>query len=186
MGIRRSLLAAVVFGAAAIMVQTGPAQACSCAAPSRDSTPEEREAAATRHADAVFVGEASSSRLSESQRSGDLEFLGSRLDVTFSVQRVVKGPVGDAFDVSTHRDESACGVNFRTGFLYKVFTYEREGRYWTNMCGATRIATEADVALPPEPKTASNNASNRLPVAIALLLAVAGATGLRTWRSRRS
>lgn len=235
MGIRRLLVAAAVLGAAVVMVQTGPAQACSCAAPSPDTSPEEREAAATEHADAVFVGEAGESRVDDPDGDPTIESSGDRRDVTFSVRRAVKGPVTNPFEVSTANSGASCGVSFHPGTLYKVFAYKHEGRYWAGLCGATRVATEADLVAPgpattvpptptttrpppetttttappvtePAPTTTSTTArpedspevaldseptSTSTPVglsatAILLLLAVAGATGLRTWRSRGS
>ena len=235
MGIRRLLVAAAVLGAAVVMAQTGPAQACSCAAWEEGSTQEEREAVATEHAHAVFVGEAGESRVDDPDGDPNTFSSGDRRDVTFSVRRAVKGPVTNPFVVSTARDGATCGVSFNPGTLYKVFTYEREGRYWAGLCGATRVATEADLvgpalptAPPPPPTTTrpppesttttappvtepapetttsttrpetdlevaldSEPTSTSTPVglsatAILLLLAVAGTTGLQTWRSRRS
>lgn len=235
MGIRRLLVAAVMFGAAAIVAQVGPAQACSCAAWEEGSTQEQREAEATERAGAVFVGEAGESRVDDPDGDPTIESSGDRRDVTFSVRRVVKGPVTNPFEVSTARDGAACGVSFQPGVLYKVFTSEREGRYWVYSCGSTRVATEADLVEPaptttvappttttsPPPETTTTTAppvtepapeattsttrpetdaevaldseptSRNTPVglsatAVLLLLAVAGATGLRTWRGRGS
>ena len=90
------LLAAVLLGTCAAIVDTTTAFACSCAGISTTR--------ALREADAVFRGTVVSK---EVVGHGDA----ARTDIRFAVDRVYKGAVFDEQVVASEHDEDACGLD---------------------------------------------------------------------------
>jgi hypothetical protein len=99
------LLAAVLLGTCAAIVDTTTAFACSCAGISTTR--------ALREADAVFRGTVVSK---EVVGHGDA----ARTDIRFAVDRVYKGAVFDEQVVASEHKEDACGLDPDVGSTLKV------------------------------------------------------------------
>lgn len=103
------LLAAVLLGTCAAIVDTTTAFACSCAGISTTR--------ALREADAVFRGTVVSK---EVVGHGDA----ARTDIRFAVDRVYKGAVFDEQVVASEHDEDACGLDPDVGSTWVIFAIE--------------------------------------------------------------
>ena len=103
------LLAAVLLGTCAAIVDTTTAFACSCAGISTTR--------ALREADAVFRGTVVSK---EVVGRGDA----ARTDIRFAVDRVYKGAVFDEQVVASEHDEDACGLDPEVGSTWVIFAIE--------------------------------------------------------------
>jgi hypothetical protein len=131
----RLLLVMLLVAGGLVFVLPGRAEACSCAGPPSFEK-------AVRQADAVFVGEVTSSRSHE----GPQRFLGFRSDelvgYTFAVDEVVTGEVGASVEVVSHYSEATCGFPFQEGDRYVVFADQRDGRLETYLCSRTEAINE--------------------------------------------
>ena len=114
----------VVLCLIALLALPKAAHACSCV-PS--GSPEE----ASKRADAVFAGEATSVNV---RRKGLLTWSGTDpVTVEFEVSHVWKGPRREILTVETVRSEESCGYEFKEGRKYIV--YVRDGQ--TGFCSRT-------------------------------------------------
>ena len=103
------LLAVVLLGTCAAIVDTTKAFACSCAGISTNR--------ALREADAVFRGTVVSK---EVVGRGDA----ARTDIRFAVDRVYKGAVFSEQIVASKHDEDACGLDPNVGSTWVIFAIE--------------------------------------------------------------
>ncbi len=110
------------------------ASACSCAAPPAGSQQELTERA-LEESSAVFSGEV-------------VEIGGGEpATVSFRVSEVWKGPEQGTLEVTTSRQESACGYSFKEGKEYLVYTYGKEEPYKVSLCSETKPLSEAGAHL---------------------------------------
>jgi hypothetical protein len=105
------------------------ASACTCAM--IPGNQQERTARALEESSAVFSGEAV-------EISG-----GEPATVSFRVSDVWKGPEQEILEVSTSRQESACGYSFKEGKEYLVYAYRKEEPFKTDLCTETKPRSEA-------------------------------------------
>lgn len=114
-GVSRSVRAlascVVVLGAVSLAAAVEPARACSCIPPDPWSYLE--------RADGAFVGRLVSRR--EADRG--------RAVLTFSVERAVKGRIGQTVEVTTANNGAACGIETSVGQRIGLFLM-REGDGW--------------------------------------------------------
>ena len=103
------LLASVLLGTCAALVDARPAFACSCAGISTRR--------ATQEADAVFRGSVISKEI---VGRGDA----ARTDIRFSVDRVYKGAVYQEQVVASRHDTDACGLDPEVGSTWVIFAIE--------------------------------------------------------------
>lgn len=103
------LVAAVLLGTCAALVDKTEAFACSCAGISTSR--------ALREADAVFRGAVVDK---EVVGRGDT----ARTDIRFAVDRVYKGAVYSEQVVASHHDEDACGLDPEVGSTWVIFAIE--------------------------------------------------------------
>ena len=103
------LVASVLLGTCAALVDTRPAFACSCAGISTNR--------ALREADAVFRGSVISK---ETVGRGDT----ARTDIRFAVDRVYKGTVYQEQVVASRHDAGACGLDPELGSTWVIFAIE--------------------------------------------------------------
>ena len=106
------------------------AYACTCAMPPAGSQQEQTERA-LEESSAVFSGEV-------------VEIGGGEpAMVSFRVSEVWKGPEQGTLEVTTSRQESACGYSFKEGKEYLVYTYGKEEPYKVSLCSETKPLSEA-------------------------------------------
>ena len=147
------LLAAVLLGTCAAIVDTTTAFACSCAGISTTR--------ALREADAVFRGTVVSK---EVVGHGDA----ARTDIRFAVDRVYKGAVFDEQVVASEHKEDACGLDPDVGSTWVIFAIEGvegEGdravsRLITTLCSGNLPTGVTPIALGP-PRPPLDGASDR-------------------------
>jgi len=147
------LLAAVLLGTCAAIVDTTKAFACSCAGISTNR--------ALREADAVFRGTVVSK---EVVGRGDT----ARTDIRFAVDRVYKGAVYSEQVVASRHDEDACGLDPDVGSTWVIFAIEGiegEGdravdRLITTLCSGNLPTGIAPVVL-GNPRPPLNGVSDR-------------------------
>ncbi|GAA0427700.1 hypothetical protein Aca07nite_35190 [Actinoplanes capillaceus] len=112
----RRVLVLMLLVLAPIPVAARPAWACSCAS---GFDPLEQ-------AETAFVGVV---------QEVDGGLWGSRVDVRFAVESVLKGDVDDSVTVATEKDEASCGYRFVEGGRYRVYaTGDR-----TNSCDGNEL-----------------------------------------------
>lgn len=127
------LAAAVVLGTTALVAVTGgPAAACTCG----DLSQDELRAAA----DAVFVGTVIARQdLPNPSAAGP-----GYADWTFSVEQVIKGPVGSARQtLRTFLGGAACGYEFKVGTRYIVYATNSASGLTTGLCSGTDVLSQA-------------------------------------------
>jgi hypothetical protein len=103
------LVASVLLGTCAAIVDTGPAFACSCAGTSTNR--------ALREADAVFRGTVISKEIVGRRDA-------ARTDIRFTVDRVYKGAVFSEQVVASRHDADACGLDPEVGSTWVIFAIE--------------------------------------------------------------
>jgi hypothetical protein len=103
------LVASVLLGTCAALVDARPAFACSCAGISTNR--------ALREADAVFRGSVISKEI---VGRGDA----ARTDIRFAVDRVYKGTVYQEQVVASRHDADACGLDPELGSTWVIFAIE--------------------------------------------------------------
>jgi hypothetical protein len=103
------LVASVLLGTSAAMVDTRPAFACSCAGISTNR--------ALREADAVFRGTVISKEIVGRRDA-------ARTDIRFAVDRVYKGAVYHEQVVASRHDADACGLDPEIGSTWVIFAIE--------------------------------------------------------------
>jgi hypothetical protein len=105
------------------------ASACTCAA--FPGSQQEQTERALEKSSAVFSGEVV-------EISG-----GEPATVSFRVSEVWKGPEQGTLEVTTSRQESACGYSFKERKEYLVYTYGKEEPFKTDLCTETKPLSEA-------------------------------------------
>jgi len=103
------LVASVLLGTCAAIVDARPAFACSCAGISTNR--------ALREADAVFRGTVISKEIVGRRDA-------ARTDIRFSVDRVYKGAVYNEQLVASRHDAGACGLDPEIGSTWVIFAVE--------------------------------------------------------------
>jgi hypothetical protein len=104
-----ALVASLLLGTCAAIVDATEAFACSCAGISTNR--------ALREADAVFRGTVSSKE--EVGRAGD-----ARIDIRFTVDRVYKGTVYREQVVASSRESDVCGLDPEIGSIWVIFAID--------------------------------------------------------------
>ena len=139
----RSVLAVLLAGAGLLVVEAGPALACSCRAgvPVEDSLSE---------SDAAFVGVFTGR--DDPLAQADLISSGRAVVNHFQVERSVKGDIGERVDVKAAASGASCGLELdvgeRTGLLLR-----RDAGGWTSgLCSQV----EPQVLLAFAPATAAS------------------------------
>jgi len=148
------LLAVVLLGTCAAIVDTTKAFACSCAGISTNR--------ALREADAVFRGTVVSK---EVVGRGDA----ARTDIRFAVDRVYKGAVFSEQIVASKHDEDACGLDPNVGSTWVIFAIEGiegEGDRAVNRLITTLCSGNLPTGIPPplllrSPRPPLDGASDR-------------------------
>lgn len=148
------LLAAVLLGTCAAIVDTTKAFACSCAGISTNR--------ALREADAVFRGTVVSK---EVVGRGDT----ARTDIRFAVDRVYKGAVFREQIVASRHDEDACGLDPDVGSTWVIFAIEGiegQGDRAVNRLITTLCSGNLPTGIPPplllrSPRPPLDGASDR-------------------------
>jgi hypothetical protein len=107
----RALLACLVVALAALALTVEPARACSCVPPDPWKI--------LKQADGAFVGRLVSRREADQGRAV----------LTFSVERAVKGSIGDTVEVTTANNSAACGIETPVGQRVGLFL-DRQGNRW--------------------------------------------------------
>jgi hypothetical protein len=120
-------MALVVLGLVALLPDC--AYACSCMVP----RPVERELA---DSSAVFSGEVI-----------DVEKRPQVSTVTFRVSKLWKGKQQETRTVSTPSSDAACGYPFKEGREYLVYAHGKEESLKDNVCGRTKLLSEASADL---------------------------------------
>ncbi len=110
------VLCVVVAVAAALAVAVEPARACSCLPPD--------PWALLAKTDGAFVG-----RL-VSRREAD----GDRAILVFSVERAVKGEIGDTVEIETPKSGASCGLEMPVGERIGLFLGRDGGKWFGNLC----------------------------------------------------
>lgn len=124
---RRCLVAGLVAVLAATMVlvvDVGPALACSCAPPPPPSE-------ALDEADAVFAGAVVDTRLEGREVDGERV-------ASIEVVKVYAGDVTEVVEVSTEATGAMCGYGFEVGTDELIYaSQEDDGTYRTHLCSRT-------------------------------------------------
>lgn len=114
--VKALVLCVVVAVAAALAVAVEPARACSCLPPD--------PWALLRQADGAFVGRMMSRREAD----------GDRAILVFSVERAVKGEIGDTVEVETPKSGASCGLETPVGERIGLFLGRDGARWFGNLC----------------------------------------------------
>jgi hypothetical protein len=109
-------LCVLVLTVATLAAAVEPARACSCIQPDPWRLLEQ--------ADGAFVG-----RLVSREESGE-----GRAVLVFSVERAVKGKIGDTVEVQTANDGAACGIETSVGQRIGLFLVREGGRWFGHLC----------------------------------------------------
>ncbi len=133
--LRQSALGALL--AAALLGQSTPAAACSCAG-------ELDTEAALRSADVVFEGTVLGSAEPVRAQLGIAGYTGAAR-YRFAVARYFKGQQGDEAALYTIDQESACGRSYEPGATYLVYgRLLPSGVLTDSLCSRTRLLARAD------------------------------------------
>lgn len=160
---RAALVAtAVVLAASAAGARPECAYACTCAplAPER----------ALAGADAAFVG-----TLLERRVTGD------QATLVFSVERRLKGPLGDRVEVITHAQGGMCGIDENAGARMGLFLGREGGGWYGGTCGR---ATPAELAALPTAAT-GEEVGDSFANATAYVLAIVALAAIGVFLLRR-
>jgi hypothetical protein len=130
--VRRAAVLVCLVLTAGVLILPTPALACTILFPGPT------EAELLDRADLVFEGVAVSSR--DPSAGAPVTTSGDPIFWTFAVDREVKGPVGALQEVGTPRSGASCGVEFRAGVRYRVFSVNRDGAFLTYLGSGTREA----------------------------------------------
>lgn len=170
------LVASVLLGTCAAIVDTRPAFACSCAGISTNR--------ALREADAVFRGTVISKQIVGRRDT-------ARTDIRFTVDRVYKGAVYQEQVVASRHDPGACGLDPEIGSTWVIFAIEGiegEGDRAVNRLVTTLCSGNLPTGVAPpvlgKPRSPISGASDREERStntdriISSALAIAGIGGL--------
>lgn len=170
-GMRRAssrILIAFILVASTVLAFGNPASACSCEGGSITDN--------SSYVDAVFVG-------SQTDRSGN--------DITFEVESVYHGEVGERITVYTADDGGACGTSFDDGVTTTVLVTDWEGRREVSLCSQLLTITDGELealygqAAAPLPIDQSRSSSS-FPMGWTLIGIGVVAAGAIVWRIGRN
>ncbi|MDP4096020.1 hypothetical protein OIN60_04365 [Paenibacillus sp. P96] len=153
-----TLLGAAIVFSMLLGVKPSVMYACSCVEPPSPSEAQAQSAV-------VFSGEA----VSLQQKMSDIMSSADPVRVSFQVDRVWKGSVGNIATVTTAASSDSCGYEFAEGRDYLVYArYAPDsGELHTILCDRTALVSEAAADLrelgPPSAPAVRQNASSTLP-----------------------
>lgn len=129
-------LVALLTASAFVFGMNSAAYACSCALP-------ESAKDALEYSDAVFSG-----KVTDISGKHPDNLTISRHDpvsVTFSVDRVWKGPANSTMTISTESSEASCGYEFQQNESYVVYSYKKgnPSTLHTGLCSGTSLLSDS-------------------------------------------
>lgn len=179
---RRIVLAALTVLLAAgglLVVEAGPASACSC----RAGVPVEESLAESDGAFVgVFVGR------DDPLGQGEIVSSGRRVLNHFQVERPVKGEIGERVDVQAAAEGASCGLGLEVGQRTGLLLRRDAGGWTSGLC--SQVEPQALLAFAPATATGSGASAGAGPdwgliVLVGLLvLAVGGAVALEVVHRR--
>lgn len=160
----RSVLAVLLAAGGLLVVEAGPALACSCRAgvPVGDSLSE---------SDAAFVGVFTGS--DDPLAQGDVASSGRGVLNHFLVERSVKGHIGERVDVTAAASGASCGLELEVGQRTGLLLRAGAGGWTSGLC--SQVEPQALLAFVPATAGASGVDGGLILLVGLLVLAVLGA-----------
>jgi hypothetical protein len=177
-----TVTAALSLAVGASAVPFAQVAACDC------SMMEPEQAAAA--ADVAFTGTVVGEEPVPVEARAGMGF-GDEVRYAFDVDGVAKGDVGSAVEILSGGVGAGCGMTFRHGERWLIFGTIERNALTTHLC-AGNVALGPDEKAPIEvsaPSVSSQEQGNGVPLGVlapvAVLLAVAAASGFLFWRAER-